>query len=206
METFNYSLVPRCLVEATEVALLSYITPILYLSGHRSGASEHKVKVGLIHETAIALAVFQHVLMHPELLEHRYDVRWEHSLTQSHGSNVPSADLYFSPAQGAAGVKTWIEMGDLGLAKVRKDARKLVKHRKNDALFLLLLDLTPPANRTSQEAMHKRIVNLATKKVPGCTFATNAKACRLLTLPIAPLDKDSSPVRLGFGLVKVAPS
>jgi hypothetical protein len=216
---FEYRLVPRCLVEATEAALVSYITPILFLSGPRSGASDHKVKVHLIHETAIALAIFQHVLMHPHLLEHRYDVRWEHQLADSKGDNVPRADLYFSPQGGAGGIKTWIELGDATPRKVRSDGAKLIKYRPKDSLFLLLLELDPPIERKTNQSMYERMLKLAKQKVRKATLSTSPKACRLLTLPLSPLatakannpdntgkvKEPSGPPRIGFGLLKVQP-
>ena len=142
MATFSYSLVPQCLMEATEAGLTSYLSPFLFLSDSRSGTAKHKPNIRRIHETAMALAVFQQLLIKPKLSN--YDIRWEHELRKPKGSNVPRADLFLSPQGGAGGVKTYVEVGRIGKDKVISDASKLVKYRPNDALFLLLLDLEPP--------------------------------------------------------------
>jgi hypothetical protein len=200
MAQFKYSLVPRCLVEATEAALVEYLTPILFLTASRPGVDQHKPDGGLIHESAIALAVFQKLLMHPELNDHQYEIRWEHQLTNAGGRNPPRADLYLSPAHGAGGVKTWIEIGDLTKGKIVSDANKLLRHRPNDSLFFLGLDLNPPDSRKSRVQMQRRMESAAKYRLDVGSLASCASACRLITLPLPPLE---SPPRVGFGVLKV---
>lgn len=202
MSRFNYSLVPRCIVEATELALVSYLTPIFFLTQERPGVKRHKPTSGLIHESAIVIAVYQHLLMHPELNSHDYDIRWEHQLNRSHGRNPPRADLYLGPARSEGGRKTWVEVGDMEKAKALKDASKLLRNRKSDHLFVLALDLNPPKARQSIEKVRRRVQNLAATSVAGGSFAHHPDACRLLRLPLPPLD---NPPRVGFGLLKVLP-
>lgn len=204
---FRYDLVPKCLAEATIAALMSYLTPILFLNASRPGQSKHKVKIHLVHETAVALAVFQYLLMHPVLLARNYDVRWEHQLKPARGKNIPRADLFLSPQRGRGGRKTWIEIGDVAAEKVRIDAGKLLKERRSDSLFLLALERRPPAKRQSDDDMHKRMLKATQQPVHRrWQLTTHRKACKLLTIPVSTgIDDDGqlSYPRIGFGLLKL---
>lgn len=118
----NDALVNRAIRAAVQPGVYALAVRLFVLVTDRKGSSKHKPTVATFYETGIVTAIYEHLLMMPNLahLEIRHEMPY-----QGTGGAPKRVDLWIRPPKG--GYAHLIEAGDFGVGKVHSDLAK-IKH------------------------------------------------------------------------------
>lgn len=128
--------------ELVEPAMWALASKLLILSTERKGAKKHKPSVSTFYETGIVAALYEAMLMSPELANQ--DIR--HEMPDRRFPGVKGApkqvDLWLRPYNG--GIPIMIEAGDFSPGKVRHDLDKIKKMNPQGQNWFLAFFRTEP--------------------------------------------------------------
>ncbi len=114
-----YALTCRVLCGIVEPAVRSVADRLFVLTGGRKGSLRHKPTIESFFETGIVVAIYEFLLMSPELSH--LEIR--HEMPYSATTRPEQVDLWIRPPNG--GRAHLIEAGDFSPKKLKDDASKM---------------------------------------------------------------------------------
>jgi hypothetical protein len=112
-------LISGTLFELVEPAVRSVADRLFVLSGGRKGSAKHRPKISNIFETRIVVAIYEFLLMSPDLAH--LEIRHENPYQAK--TRPEQVDIWIRPLNG--GHAHIIECGDFTAGKVKSDAEKM---------------------------------------------------------------------------------
>ena len=112
--------IPGTIAALVQPSVYALATRLFVLTTGRAGSTKFKPTVSTFYETSIVTAIYEHLLMSPDLAH--LDIRHEMPFPGAAG-RPKQVDLWLRPVNG--GYAHCIEAGDFGVGKAHADAAKL---------------------------------------------------------------------------------
>ena len=113
------ALIIRTLLGVLESAVRSRADRLYVLSEGRPGSDKHKPRITNYYETGLVVAIYEFLLMSPDLVH----LEISHERRYSATTRPQQVDIWIRPPNG--GRPTLIECGDFTPGKVKRDAKKM---------------------------------------------------------------------------------
>ena len=113
------ALITRTILGVIEPAIRSRADRLYVLSEGRPGSAKHKPKITNYYETGLVVAIYEFLLMSPDLAH----LEISHERRYSATTRPQQVDIWIKPPNG--GRTTLIECGDFAPGKIKHDARKM---------------------------------------------------------------------------------
>lgn len=155
--------IPRTIFALVEPAVWSLAARLLILTTDRQGSKKHQPTVATFYETGIVTALYEALLMSPELAH--LEIRHEMGFKTTVGKGAPKqVDLWLRPHNG--GHPIMIEAGDFGVGKVHRDLAKLKTLNSNGTNWFLAFFRQAPIAMNPRAELEKSFNRLPRLQLP----------------------------------------
>jgi hypothetical protein len=185
------SLIPRTVFDLVEPAVRSLASRLFVLTGGRAGSAKHKVTITSFYETGIVTALFEFLLMSPELAH--LEIRHENPYTAT--TRPLQVDLWIRPPKG--GYPHLIEAGDFKPQKLKNDAAKMRKLNKKGANWFLAFFREEPDSRKPKKKLDQARQRKGSLK--GKHINIDKRLVRSFSIKLP----GQVPIHFGYALIRI---
>lgn len=189
----KHALISKSICGAVEPAVLQVANRLFILTSGRAGSVKRKPTISSFYETGIVSAIFEHLLMMPELAH----LEIVHEKPYSHKTKPKQVDIWIRPPNG--GYETLVEAGDFSPKKVKNDASKMRQLNPYGTNWFLAFFRSEPNSLDPWKKLNECRRRKGSLK--GCRIELNQRMVDSFTIKLP----HRSDVHFGFALIRINP-